>query len=608
MAGDRSKQLAETLRRWFPQGFPCMWGLSLTNQQLSADLRNLLGNGSYPGLWAGPQHRKNFVRYFHTPDIWGAGDGRAWATSGKKAPVLQAVGASNAFHRLVSAWCNIIHYAEHLVDITSLEVPAPGSDVANRLLAAVRSTLMRRLRARPKHPMVIRFLFGGTPQSKTADFKARLKLILNSVSGMGTPDVRRQTHVHFATDYRGVAFRNPRFVGLPKTWNHSKIVAADGCRAITGGHNMNAEGSYTKFPVIHDLSVEVRGNGALLAHYFASSLWEKGEETGFLDGSAFDWDRGDFVAFGRPSPVSVGVDAAKGLAPGSDSIGERWGALGDDYAPADAVMGIGRWGDVRAYGVLGSGVQQRVEVGVDHGYHYCSDHVKRLLIREAQSSIRISQQDLVSPNKIVGYADSYHDTCFELGKRLHTARPVDIDVVLSSRYALDADGAPYSYGDSPREAAAKISAAAQAAGGVHDGNSCVVSPLTFCDVTGVRNHEDYIWPDAWRGFGGFVKGHVMQSHTWWKPTYGFGPGNHAKAFMIDDELVLIGSDNMYPSPLAEFSFIIEGRAAVDMFKQEYWTPLWDYSQRMGIMVGNRRVVAPPQVAPVVQPEALVRAV
>ena len=30
------------------------------------------------------------------------------------------------------------------------------------------------------------------------------------------------------------------------------------------------------------------------------------------------------------------------------------------------------------------------------------------------------------------------------------------------------------------------------------------------------------------------------------------------ALMIDDEVVLIGSDNMYFSPLAEFSFVIEG--------------------------------------------------
>ncbi len=593
MAGERTKKLASDLKSWFPQGFPGLWGLSLTRDQISAELRNLPGITDHRGLWIAPKSHKNYVRYFHSPDIWGAGNDVVWSTSGKKTPVLQAVSGKGAFGKLVDAWCDIIRLADHLIDVTSLEVPAPGSMVATRILGAIEDVLTRRFTNKPDHPLVIRFLFGGTPQSQTREFKAQLKTRLIRAGRGADAEVRANTIVHFATDYRGVAFRARKYVGQAKTWNHSKIVAADGCRAITGGHNMNAEGSYTKFPVIHDLSVEVRGHGALLAHYFASSLWQKGEETQFIDAHAFDWERGDFVAFADGGPVSVGVEAAKGLNPGLDSIGEKWGDIGPDYAPADAVMSVGRWGDVRANRVTGAGVQQGAEISRDYGYQYCSDHAKRLLIREAQNSICIPQQDLASPTTLVGYADRYHDTCFELGKRLTTGTPVAIDIVLSSRYALDADGAPYSYGDSPRQAAERIRLGAASQGRIQAESSCVVSPLTFSSAKGVPNHEDYIWPDAWRGFGGFVKGHVMQSHTWYKPTYGFGPGNHAKAFMIDDELVLIGSDNMYPSPLAEFSFIIEGRAAVDKYKEVYWGPLWGYSERMGITVGTpRRAVQP----------------
>ena len=65
----------------------------------------------------------------------------------------------------------------------------------------------------------------------------------------------------------------------------------------------------------------------------------------------------------------------------------------------------------------------------------------------------------------------------------------------------------------------------------------------------------------------------------------FGPGNHAKVMCVsegDDDstaLVAIGSDNMYPSPLSEFNFVIEGTEAIRAFRRQYWDRLWGYSAR-----------------------------
>ena len=40
----------------------------------------------------------------------------------------------------------------------------------------------------------------------------------------------------------------------------------------------------------------------------------------------------------------------------------------------------------------------------------------------------------------------------------------------------------------------------------------------------------------------------------------------------------------YPSPLAEFSFVVEGPAAVVAFRKQYWDKLWRYSAPLGFTV------------------------
>lgn len=55
-------------------------------------------------------------------------------------------------------------------------------------------------------------------------------------------------------------------------------------------------------------------------------------------------------------------------------------------------------------------------------------------------------------------------------------------------------------------------------------------------------------------------------------------GNHAKVTIIDDELYIVGSDNMYPGYLSEFNYLVEGEEAVSTFIKEYWDKLWHYSE------------------------------
>jgi murine toxin len=54
------------------------------------------------------------------------------------------------------------------------------------------------------------------------------------------------------------------------------------------------------------------------------------------------------------------------------------------------------------------------------------------------------------------------------------------------------------------------------------------------------------------------------------------PGNHAKIMIVDDEICIIGSDNLYPGNLSEFNNLMEGDF-VDELLTQYWNPLWKYS-------------------------------
>ncbi|WP_395846115.1 Ulp1 family isopeptidase [Cystobacter fuscus] len=567
-------------------GFGSVWGLSVTG----SDFRIHRKQQVVPS--GGSVSHRNWVRYLHTPDIW-EDDTAAhwkikesgavpWNEGGKKARVQKILDERDAFWGLVGEWCGIIEGASQLIDITSLEVPAPGGKVGTKIINSIANKVKGWRTSSSSGSLVIRLLFGGTPQSETSAFKTALE---NAIGAHATKE-NGEVIILFGTDYRGVAFRSYKFASKNKTWNHSKIVAADGWRAITGGHNMNAEVSYTRAPVIHDLSVEVFGHGAQLAHDFASSLWEKAHSSEFLDGYFYDANARRFVAI-QPDHLLTArqqVQAVREFHADPHNNLEP----GDDYVPADAVMGLGRWGDVEANGVTGNGVQAGAAIPGTHGFQYCSDLAKRLLIAGAEESICVSQQDLVSAawKGMIGYSDAYHDACHALGKRLASPRPIEINVVVSARYAQDSGGAPYSYGNSPRLARDLI--AKFAGSKIPIGNVCTVAPLVFCRAEGVdRGH--YIWPDAWRGWTGFVQGHAMQSYGD-LVTIGFGPGNHAKALMIDDEVVLIGSDNMYPSPLAEFSFVIEGAEAVGKFREVYWSKMWKYSRRMGLKVDHNNKV------------------
>ena len=56
------------------------------------------------------------------------------------------------------------------------------------------------------------------------------------------------------------------------TWNHAKIVVADGAEAMVGGHNLNMD-LFRSYPPVHDASVVVHGDAACGAQLFLDRMW-----------------------------------------------------------------------------------------------------------------------------------------------------------------------------------------------------------------------------------------------------------------------------------------------------------------------------------------------
>lgn len=70
---------------------------------------------------------------------------------------------------------------------------------------------------------------------------------------------------------------------------------------------------------------------------------------------------------------------------------------------------------------------------------------------------------------------------------------------------------------------------------------------------------------------------TIQASGLFYPKVPAAPVNRAKLMIIDDELYVIESDNLYPGYLEEFNYLVEGKEAVDKLMSSYGEPLWKYS-------------------------------
>jgi phosphatidylserine/phosphatidylglycerophosphate/cardiolipin synthase-like enzyme len=396
----------------------------------------------------------------------------------------------------------LVASARYRVDIASL-APVPDG----RYLAALRLAL--RQLARSGNKVTVRVLIGIYPPLE-ADAYALLQDLTRGLDAF--PQSKVSVHVAVMR-----SCLDPLTCGN-FSWNHSKVVAVDGRRAVVGGHNMWTRDYLLDRP-IHDISMYVHGPAA-------------GDASAFMD------EQWDFVCThdaDRKRAIEV-----RSLTPGDKFIGRRCPPRLFERA-RDRLRRMGNV-PVLAIGRLGAGIEDEF---ANH-----NDLARDLMLGAARRNIRIVQQDFGfnfgQPRTV------YPESSMERIADFLLKDQGDVFIVLSNYRARGRSGATYSNRLPIDTTARKFREVARRRSTLPD----AALDALLCrrlHMAPFRFGPDDTWPNN------------------------VPIGSHAKFWMIDDRAFYIGSDNIYPVDLQEFGYIVEAKAAVADVLGEYWEPVWRWS-------------------------------
>jgi phosphatidylserine/phosphatidylglycerophosphate/cardiolipin synthase-like enzyme len=421
------------------------------------------------------------------------------------APRSLCVGHSDA---LYDEMYRVITGAQSFVDVTSLQPPD------GRFLAAIRNGITL-LSQRPNPPEV-RIITGDFPVEGVVNTTTVLKDLTRDLKG--SSPIR-------------VAFGAFRSSDVPQSWNHSKMVAADGKVAIVGGHNLWTQHYLEKDPV-NDLSIEVHGSAAADAERFANILWkytcDNMSWATWLTWSVWinQYENGSITSH---CPAQFALPTTPGPATGT-------------------IITVGR---------LGTGIQ-------NDGNQ--ADAARVAMLRSAKTTIRMTQQD-IGPVKVPALGIPVGSWPDDIVGALADAmvRGVDVYVVLSDLNATAGGLTPsqgqYSNGWSATDVAAHIQSYMQSNPGYPTGADLTSLLCTKLHVAPIRYSSDATWPD------------------------GTPFANHAKTLEVDEQAFYVGSQNVYPAGLQEIGFIVDDSRATSQWLSAYWANVWGAS-KVGAVTGT----------------------
>jgi len=131
---------------------------------------------------------------------------------------------------------------------------------------------------------------------------------------------------------------------------------------------------------------------------------------------------------------------------------------------------------------------------------------------------------------------------------------VDVQVVLSEPGAKTAAGGPYSFGTTLADIVAEMRR------GI--GDRSLSGRMRLAPLRVSPNGDRWVHDDGGLKFI-----------------------NHAKFWIVDERAFHVGSDNLYPHNLQEFSYVVESAPLAREALAVYWGPLWTFSSRVAIDVG-----------------------
>jgi phosphatidylserine/phosphatidylglycerophosphate/cardiolipin synthase-like enzyme len=180
----------------------------------------------------------------------------------------------------------------------------------------------------------------------------------------------------------------------------------------------------------------------------------------------------------------------------------------------------------------------------------------RALIASARRTVFIAQQDLhgLCPPPQPGVQPRFDRRLLDaIARRLLAG--VDVRVVISTPGATLTEGLGYSYTTSLAQTSSAVLARTRAVAG--DAARAGRAVRQHFRLHAIRFGPSRVWPRARAPFNKIA--------------------NHAKVGMVDDCAVWIGSHNLYPAWLSEYSVLIEDPAVARTFRRLYAEPLWRHS-------------------------------
>ncbi|HEV7558476.1 MAG TPA: phospholipase D-like domain-containing protein [Kofleriaceae bacterium] len=275
-----------------------------------------------------------------------------------------------------------------------------------------------------------------------------------------------------------------------ESWDHAKIIAVDGTKAIVGGHNMWTR-HYLEAAPVHDLSMQVTGSAAFHASQFADVLWRHAcKPPADLASVALTSGFPDATVGCDPSPL---VAPAVGTGTGRVLTVGRLGALGDNAAD-DAIVA---------------------------------------LVDASQSTLRLSIQDVGPVGAGMPWPEPYLRALAAA-----TGRGVDVQIVMTNLNArpdgLSAGSSSYSNGWTPADVAQQVAAYATAHAEVMSGADASAALCTHLHVATLRQGTDDLWPNG-ATFANHAKLAIVDDAAFYLGSQNWYPANLFElGYIVDD--------------------------------------------------------------------------
>ncbi len=312
----------------------------------------------------------------------------------------------------------------------------------------------------------------------------------------------------------------------PVAFNHSKIIAIDRDKLLTGGTNF-PDKDYDDFnDPVNDLSIEFN------LPYIA----ELGRV--YLSKIALESKLGE--------EFSINSIACSNTEKSECTVANRWVEASDPNLNIFNIPFI-----LKNYNmeyILGAGKMMNAK---DYNDAEFSTDAIMAMMDNAQYEINISQQSIrnITPKS----TDIQNATCAVVGRAL--ARGVRVNILLS---AYSGQGPLLGYTESSSSDNATV--------------KCIIKNTidTYkIDPTGAMERLSILRIARWFYYTGYKYGSSK---------------NHVKLIMVDDRMTYIGSENLYYNNHAEFGVIIHSPLLSSKIRKEYWDP--SYAKAYSVYSAN----------------------